>query len=163
MAVDRRLRPATLFPVALLLAGCGAAPGATPDVPTSARDAEAAAVAACAELDVVPLGGADTELVETQVAGFTAAAEHVRTAADADPAYADEAEEMAEMAARAREALAILEENGEDPDTWPDDVQRAWGAYAMDQAAGLMLVVRFCNEVDPPAPTSGERRKEDAG
>lgn len=151
-----RLRTAALLGPVLLLVGCGATSEGSP----AAGDAEESARAACAAIDAMPLGGTEVEPIQAQVQGFTAAAEHLRAAADADSAYADDAEVAAAMASRAADALAILEEHGEDPDAWDAEVQRDWGAYVFDQVDGVMHLIELCNVVDPPNGRPGERAKE---
>ena len=154
--IARHLRSAVLLGPALLLVGCGA----TSEGPSAAGDAQELARAACAAIDAVPLGGTDVEPIQAQVQGFAAAAEHLRAAADADSAYADDAEVAAAMASRAEDALAIVEEHGEDPDAWDAGVQRAWGEYVLDQVDGVMHVMELCNAVDPPNGRSEERAKQ---
>lgn len=177
MTTTRRPRVACLLGVALLLAGCsGPAPaGSTPNATAAAPDAttpdaatpdaatdpapatgtaEDAARAACAELDAMPLGGTEVGPLQQQQHGLTAAAEHLLVAADADAGYLDDAEVVEAMAAGAADAIALLEEHGENPDSWDAAVQRAWGTYALNQADGLMLVFQLCNTVDPPGGSS---------
>jgi hypothetical protein len=144
--------------VALLLVGCsGPAPaGSTPNAAPATGTAKDAARAACAELDAMPLGGSEVGPLQQQQHGLSAAAEHLLVAADADASYLDDAEVVGAMAARAADAIALVEEHGEDPDSWGTAAQQAWGTYAMNQADGFTLLFQLCNTVDPPGGTSSE-------
>src|SRR5665647_3551509 len=106
---------------------------AAADPATATGTAEDAARAACAELDAIPLGGTEVGPLQEQQHGLTVAAEHLLVAADADAGYLDDAEVVEAMAAGAADAIALLEEHGENPDSWDAAVQRAWGTYALNQ------------------------------
>lgn len=147
MTTTRRPRLACVLGAALLVAGCaGPAP--------AAETPEDAARAACAELDALPLGGSEVGPLQEQQRGLTVAAEHLRVAADADADYLDDAEVVEAMAAGVADAIALLEEHGENTDSWDAEAQQAWGTYAFSQADRLMLVFELCNTVDPPGGSS---------
>ena len=103
------------------------------------------------------VGGSEVGLLREQQRVFTVAAEHLQVAADADSEYLDDAENVARMAANAADAVALLEEHGEDVASWDAAAEEAWGAYAIDQADAIGSLVQFCNVVDPPdrSPSEG--------
>ncbi|UZN03745.1 hypothetical protein [Cellulomonas sp. S1-8] len=184
MTTTRRLPLACVLGVALALAGCaGPAPEGsmpepdatattpdttgsaatattTPDVTAAAAPATGAALdaalAACAELDAMTLPGDDLGLLQEQQRALTVAAEHLRVAADADAGYLDDVDLVRAMAAGAADAVALLEEHGEDPDTWDETAQQAWGAYVFAQVDRITPMFELCNTVDPPDGWSPE-------
>ena len=134
MTAPRRLCLTCTLYVALLLTGCaGQAPagstasGAEAAPSPTAGSAEDAARAACAEIDATVGGGSEVGLLREQQRVFTVAAEHLQVAADADSEYLDDAENVARMAANAADAVALLEEHGEDVASWDAAAEEAWG------------------------------------
>lgn len=169
MTTARRLGLACLLGTAVLLTACsGPTADPKPKAPAEAADAAAgpataagtaedAARAACAEIDALVIGGSRLGHVQDQERGVTAAAAHLRAAAEADESYRDEAEALEEMVVAAADALALVEEHGDDVASWDTDAQQAWGTAGMGVADGLVVMFELCNIVDPPdgSPSDG--------
>lgn len=144
----------TVPPAAATAAADPAAPTADGAATTGATTvpagpADEAARAACAAIDAIPLGAHELALQREQQRGLTAAAEQLRTAATSDPRYGADAETVASAAAAVDDAVALVEEHGEDADAWDPAVQEAWGAYAVAQADRFVAMMEMCETVDP--------------
>ncbi|NCT90477.1 hypothetical protein GXB85_05880 [Cellulomonas sp. APG4] len=125
-------------------------PAAEDDAAPATASAEDAALAACAAIDAMPLGGTEPAPLREQERALTLAAEQLRLAAEDDVRYLEGALVVEEMASGAADALALLEEHGEDVTTWEAEAQESWATYAMQQADAVMVVLELCNAVDPP-------------